>query len=205
MNKKALVEFMRVAVLKSEAVADNQKTVHFKRVEQAVGYAFDSILTQIPLTEEGKAEIESYFVKHYYNQSVSESNGYRYFGISDSLVPIGEGKGVWYVQPSGGGKPLPKSRRPKIATYRHLPVGGALNQTVWRLGNISDDRQIVIENIGDSPLEDIRKVDYGVVRAFDSYGDTEEISMPDGRFDLMTQLVVTWFNGAYTDNVNNNA
>ena len=78
MNKKALIEFVRTSILKREAVADDQKTLHFERVSQAVNYAFDTLLSQIRMDDAGKAKIESYYVKHYYNQPVKESNGYRY-------------------------------------------------------------------------------------------------------------------------------
>ena len=120
MNKKALTELVRVSILKAEAVADNQKTLMFKRVEQAVGYAFDTLISQIPLDDAGKAKIESYYVKHYYNQSVSESNSYRYFGISDDVASISGGRGIWYVQPSGGGSPFPPSNRPKISMFANI-------------------------------------------------------------------------------------
>lgn len=203
MNKQSLVEFVRVSILKSEAVADNQKTLHFQRVAQAVNYAFDTLLSQIKLDDKGKAAIEAYYVKHYYNQPVSESNGYRYFGISDSIVPVGEGKGVWYVQPSGGGKPFSRASRPKIATYRNLKVGSAIRETVWRLGNLNTKKQIILENIGDSPMADARFVDYGIVRGFDAYDDTEEVVPPDGRVDLIVQLATAWLSPVYNDMTNN--
>lgn len=205
MNKKALIEFVRVSLLKGEAVDDNQKTLHFQRVSQAVNYCYDTIIAQIPLTEKGKAEIEAYYVKHYYSQEVKESSGYRYFGISDAIIPVDGGRGVWYVQPSGGGNALARSRRPKIAMFSNLPVGKVINSTVWRLGNISDNQQVILENIGNSPLTDIRFVDFGVVRAFSSYGELEEVRMPDGRFDLMMEMITAWLGGTYNDKSNNNA
>ena len=210
MNKKALVEFVRVALLKQEAVADNQKTLHFKRVEQGVGYAFDTLLSQIPLDDKGKSKIEQFYVKHYYEQPVSESNGYRYFGVSDGLANVGN-RGVWYVQPSKSngiktGKPLPMASRPMIAMYANIPVGGVMNTTVWRFGNIADTKQIILEDIGESsPYSNIRKVDFGVVRAFDSYGSDEEVIVPDGRNDLLIQMVITWLANSYEDKTNNNA
>jgi hypothetical protein len=158
MNKKQLIEFVRTSILKREAVADDQKTLNFQRVSQAVNYAFDTILSQIKLDDEGKAEIESYYVKHYYNQPVKESNGYRYFGVSDSVVPIGGARGIWYVQPSGGGSPFPFSHRPSLALFANMAVGEVMNSTFWRFGNISEQKQIVLENIGDSQLSDIREL-----------------------------------------------
>ena len=206
MNKKALTEFVRTSLLKHEAVADNQKTFHFKRVEQGIGYAFDTLLSQIRLDDAGKAKIESYYVKHYYNQDVRESNGYRYFGVSDAVVPVGEGKGIWYVQPAGGvGSPFSFTHRPQTAFFASLPVGEVLNETYWRFGNIGTNRQIVLESIGDSPYKDIRKVDYGVVRAFSEYGDTEEVAVPDGRYDLLIEMTGIWLGGGYDDKTNNNA
>lgn len=203
MIKSALVEFVRVSILKSEAVADNQKTLHFQRVGQAVNYAFNTLLSQIKLDDAGKAKIETYYVKHYYNQPVAESNGYRYFGVSDGVVPVGEGRGIWYVQPSGGGRPFTQSGRPNISTYRNTKFGGAIRETVWRFGNLGVNKQIVLENVGDSPLADIRYVDFGVVRDFDSYGDTEEIILPDGRYDLLIEMAGSWLGGVYNDNTNN--
>lgn len=202
MNKQALVEFVRTALLKSEAVADTQRTLHFKRVEQGVGYAFDTILSQIKLDDEGKAKIESLYVKHYYNQPVSESSGYRYFGISDDVAPVGTG--VWYVQTSGG-VAIPYSNRPSTSLFSGMAVGGIMNQTFWRFGNIATKKQIIIENIGNSPLSDLRKVDYGLVRSFNSYDDTEEVVVPDGRHDLLVEMVSIWLGGGYKDSTNNNA
>ena len=205
MNKKALIEFVRTSILKREAVADDQKTLHFERVSQAVNYAFDTLLSQIRMDDAGKAKIESYYVKHYYNQPVKESNGYRYFGVSDSVVPVGEGRGIWYVQPSGGGSPFPFSHRPHIAMFANMAVGEVMNQTTWRFGNISTNLQIILEDIGSSPVTDVRLVDYGVVRGFDSYGDTEEIRVPDSRYDLLEEMVMAWLGGQYSDKINNNA
>lgn len=204
MNKRALVEYVRTSILKREPMADDQLHVHFKRVEQGVGYAFDTLLAQVRMNESGKAQIEEYFVKHYYNQHVRESNDYRYVAVLDDFVPVGEGMGIWYVQPSGGGKPLSCSKRPSTALFRSLPYGEAMDETVWRLGNISDRRQIVLENIGDSPLTDIRRIDYGIVRAFSSYGETEEVRVPDGRYDVLIQMVLQWTGNVYTDLSNNN-
>jgi len=205
MNKKALTEFVRRSILGEEPTADNQRVLHFKRVEQGVGYAFDTLLSQIPMDAKGKAGVESYYVKHYYNQDVKEdTNGYRYFGVSDSVVTVGQGRGIWYVQPSGGGSPIPFSHRPNISFFANMAVGDVMNQTFWRFGNLNTKKQIVIENIGDSPMENIRKVDYGVVRAFDSYGDEEEVLVPDGRNDLLIQMCREWLGVVYKDDTNNN-
>lgn len=205
MNKKSLVTFVRRSLIGREATADEQQTFHYKRVEQGVGYAFDTLLSQMRLDESGLAKVESYYVKHYYNQPVKESNGYRYFGVSDSIVSIGEGKGIWYVQPSGGGAPLSQSTRPSTSLFNNMAVGSVMNTTVWRFGNIATNRQIIIENIGTSPNEDIRAVDFGVVRAFSSYGEDEDVVVPDGRVDLLQELVRTWLKeSAYVDKTNNN-
>ena len=64
--------------------------------------------------------------------------------------------------------------------------------------------RIVLENIGDSKHTDIRKVDFGVVRAFSSYGDTEEVNVPDGRNDLLIEMCQAWLQGVYVDKTNNN-
>jgi len=206
MVKDALTEYIRTIILNSEAVSDNQGVVHFKRVEQGVGYAFDALLSQIPMSEDGKFEVEEYYVKHYYKQSVREYNGYRYVGVSDSVVPVGQGRGIWYVQPSGGGKPFGLSQRPSTAMFRSLPVGNSMNETFWRFGNVATNPQIVLEHIGDSPYKDIRQVDYGVVRAFSSYASDEDVRVPGGRMDVLMQMVLAWYGQKpYNDNVNNDA
>lgn len=211
MNKTQLVEYVRTMILNSEAVADNQSAAHFKRVEQGVGYAFDTILGQLGTSREDKAEIESYYVKHYYGQSVREYNGYRYVGVSDDIVPVAGGNGIWYVQPSRDnlsqqqiGVNFARSGRPNLAIFNSLPVGEVLNETLWRLGNVNTSKQIVFEDVGDSPFTDVRKVDFGVVRAFSSYADTEEILMPDSRYDLVVQMVMQQYGEVYNDKTNNN-
>jgi len=197
MNKNALISFVRRRILGREATPDDQKVLHFQRAAQAVNYAFNTLLSQIPLDDKGKMQIESYYVKHYYDQPVKESGGYRYFGVSDSVVPIGEGRGIWYVQPSKGetkaGNPLPHATRPQIATWNNLPI--PINETVWRFGNISGNRQIILEDIGDSPITDIRKVDFGVVRGLESYSKDEEVIVPDGRNDLLISFASEWLSG----------
>ena len=120
-------------------------------------------------------------------------------------MPVGEGRGIWYVQPSGGGSPFPFSHRPHIAMFANMAVGEVMNQTTWRFGNISTNLQIILEDIGSSPVTDVRLVDYGVVRGFDSYGDTEEIRVPDSRYDLLEEMVMAWLGGQYSDKINNNA
>ena len=204
MNKKALVEFVRVSLLKREATAEDQRHFHFKRVEQAVGYAFDTLLSQIRLDESGMASVEAYYVKTYYNQSVKESNGYRYVGVSDAIVPIGEGRGIWYVHPSGGGKPLSRIKRAGMNMFRNLPVGTAMRETFWRVGNVNNNVQIVLENVSDSPYIDIRKIDYGIVRGFSAYADDEEIRIPDGRMDLVEEMAAKWLAAGYNDLTNDN-
>ena len=208
MNKDALISFVRTSILRREATTDNQGKLHYQRVSQAVNYAFDTLLSQIKIDRDNKSKIENYYVKHYYEQPVKESGGYRYFGVSDSIVPVGEGKGIWYVQPSANepnaGRPLSHSNRPSVAMYNSLKIGSAINDTVWRFGNISTNRQIILESVGDSPIADIRKVDFGVVRGFSSYGDDEEVIVPDGRNDLLIQFATTWLQGGYQDLENNN-
>ncbi len=202
MDKVSLIEFVRVAILKAEAVADNQKTLHFQRCAQGVGYAFDSLLSQIKLDADGRAQIESMYVKHYYNQPVSESNGLRYFGVSDDVAPVGTG--IWYVQPSGGGVAFSYFNRPSNSIYASIGVGEVMNETFWRFGNIATKKQIILENVGNSPMQSVRFVDYGIVRAFSSYEDTEEVIIPGGRSDLLIQMCQQWLQGGYTDKTNNN-
>lgn len=205
MTKKELTSFVRRSLIGREAEADEQRTYHWKRVEQAVGYAFDNLLAQIPMDAKGKAKIESYYVKHYYNQEVKESDGYRYFGVSDDVVPVGEGRGIWYVQPSGGGSLIPFSHRPHISVFNSMAVGEVMAETFWRHGNLSTNKQIILESIGTPARSQIRTVDFGVVRAFSSYSESESIEIPDGRADILIDFCRTWLDGAYVDKTNNNA
>lgn len=211
MNKAALVEYVRTMILNSEAVDDNQKVAHFQRVAQGVNYAFDTLLGQLGDTRKDKAFISAYLVKDYYNQPVLESNGYRYVGVSDDVVPVAGGNGIWYVQPSRRnlsqqdvGVNLARSGRPNIALFNSLPVGKVMKETMWRFSNISDNRQIILSDIGDSNTTDIRYVDFGVVRAFSSYEDTDEVVVPMGNMDALIRLVMTWFGERYNDKTTNN-
>lgn len=204
MNKKDLTSFVRRSMLGREATADDQKRLHFQRVAQGVGYAFDNLLSQIPMDAKGKAKIESFYVKHYYNQPVKESNGYRYFGVSDGVVSVGEGRGIWYVQPSGGGSLIPFSHRPHISVFNSMAVGEVIAETFWRFGNLATNKQIVLESIGNPARADIREVDFGVVRDFASYDDDEEVVIPDGRMDILEEMVRKWLGVDYQDNTNNN-
>lgn len=205
-TKAQIVSNIRELIRKREATDDDQRTLHYKRVESLVGYAFDTLLSQIQMEDDGEYEIESYFVKHYYNQSVLQSNGYRYVGLTDEIVPLDGGRGVWYVQPSGGSSVMNRFKRPTLNRYRSLPFGAAINETMYRVGNVSSDSrwQIILEDIGSSVLTDIRKVDYGVVRAFASYGEDEEIRMPDGRYDLLIQMCLSAAGQRESNNVNDN-
>jgi len=202
-SKVELIEFVRTAILKSEAVADNQKTLHFQRVAQAVNYAFDTLLSQIKLDDNGKSQVESLYVKHYYNQPVSESNGYRYFGVSDDVAPVGTG--IWYVQPSGGGVAFSYFNRPSNSIFASIGVGEVMNETFWRFGNLATKKQIILENVGSSPNASIRFVDYGIVRSFASYDDTEEVVVPMGNTPALLELCTAWLGNVYTDRANNNA
>ena len=207
MKKDELISFVRNLVLKAEPVSDNIKPVHYKRVEQAVAYAFDGMLgTLYKEGEEGRWEIESYFVKHYRNQQVLESNGYRYIGLTDVMANLPNGKAVWYVQPRGDGKPFLQMGRPQISLLRSTVMGNVMNEVVWYIGNVTSTspRQVVFEVIGNPAFSDIRRVDYGIVRGFESYGETEDIHIPDGRFDVLIATAVNWFGQRYNDIVNNN-
>lgn len=201
MTKNALIEYVRVAILNREAIADNQSVTHFQRVSQGINYAFDTLLSQIKGIE-GDAEIESYYLKNYYDQDVKESGDYRYVGISDDIANIQGGRGIWYVQPKGGGVNFSRIKRPDIAMFNSLPVGEILNETFWRLGNVATNKQIILEDISDSPFTDIRKVDYGIVRAFSSYTGDEEVYIPDT--NILIGLVLSWFAEAANDNINDN-
>jgi hypothetical protein len=207
MKKDELIGFVRNIVLQGEPVSDNIKPAHYKRVEQAVSYAFNGMLGQLYKEgDEGRYEIESYFVKHYKDVDVAEANGYKYVALVDVISSLPNGRGVWYVQPKGTGKPFMQMGRPQIATLRNTYAGGSIDEMVWYLGNVIQEgrRQVVLERIGDPYFLDILKVDYGVVRALESYTSEEDVYIPDGRFDILIQTAVNWFGQRQNDLINNN-
>lgn len=207
MKKNELVSFVRQAILGSEPNADNIGKVHYKRVEQAVGYAFDGMLaTLYNQGEEGRFEIESYFVKHYKNQVVFEASGYRYVGLDSTMANLPNGKAIWYVQPHGDGKPFIQIGRSNLAQQRNMHYGAAIDEVFWYIGNVTSKskRQIVFETVGNPAFTDIRRIDYGIVRALESYDDTEEVFIPDGLFDVLVKTAATWFGQRPSDNINNN-
>lgn len=207
MKKNELVSFVRQAILGSEPNADNIGKVHYKRVEQAVGYAFDGMLaTLYNQGEEGRFEIESYFVKHYKNQVVFEASGYRYVGLDSTMANLPNGKAIWYVQPHGDGKPFIQIGRSNLAQQRNMHYGAAIDEVFWYIGNVTSEskRQIVFETVGNPAFTDIRRIDYGIVRALESYDDTEEVFIPDGLFSTLIQTAATWFGQRPSDNINNN-
>jgi len=207
MTKAELVSFVRQAILGSEPNADNASKVHYKRVEQAVGYAFDGMLaTLYNQGEEGRFEIESYFVKHYKNQVVLEASGYRYIGLVDQMANIPNGKGIWYVRPHGDGKPFIQIGRSQLAQQRNMHYGETIDEVMWYIGNVvsTSPRQIVLETIGNPVFADIRRVDYGIVRGLESYGDNEAVFMPEGLYDTLISTAAKWFGAnRYNDMVNN--
>lgn len=206
MNKPELITFVRSIILGGEPNSDNVRPVHYKRVEQAVTYAFDGMLGQLYKEgDEGKSEIASYYVKHYKNQAMLESGGYRYIGLSDKLANIPNGRAIWYCQPRGDGKPFVQMERPQIAMLRNTHFGQAMNEVVWYIGNVvsTSRKQIVFETINNSPFTDIRRIDYGIVRGLESYTDTEDIHIPDGRMDVLVGQAVNWFGKRPDDKQNN--
>lgn len=207
MKKNELVSFVRNVILSGEPVSDNIKIAHYKRVEQAVGYAFDGMLgTLYNQGEEGRFEIESYFVKHYKNQVVLQAtNGYRYVGLNDTMANLPNGKAIWYVQPQGDGKAFVQIGRSQLATMRNMHHGHAIDEVFFYIGNVNSTspRQIVFETIGNPAFSDIRRIDYGIVRGFESYEDTEDVHVPDGLYSTLVQTAATWFGSRYNDMQNN--
>lgn len=207
MKKNELVSFVRNVILSGEPVSDNIRTVHYKRVEQACNFAFDGMLgTLYNQGEEGRFEIESYFVKHYKNQAVAEAGGYRYVGLTDTMANIPNGKAIWYVQPHGDGKPFIQIGRSQLAIQRNMQYGAAIDEVFWYIGNVisTSPRQIVVEVIGHPAFEDIRRIDYGIVRGLESYDDTEDVHIPDGLMDVLIKTAANWFGNRRTDDGINN-
>ena len=206
MEKAKIIELVRGFILGSESVDDNHGKLHFKRVELACTFAWENLLNGIYETQ-GDPGIEGYYVKHYYNQALHiSSNGLKYAYPPVDIVPLPSNKGVWYVQPSGGGSAFVRFDRPTKALFDSLPIGEATKDVFFRYGNVDDvvDKRIIIEATNDGIREGIRTVDFGLVPTFDAYAENENINMPKSDFDTFIKLVMSWFGKVYNDKSNNN-
>lgn len=201
MTKNEIVEGIRGMVLRSEAVDDNTKVLHFKRVEKAVESAFAELMQT--LAKKDEAEIEGNYVKSYYGKSVYTADGVRYVPITDDIVPLPNGKGLWFCKPSGSNTLYPRTTTSSHSLFASLPMGGAINDTWVKLGNPKDrGLSIIFKNVGDSYRGSIALVDYGVVRSFSSYGDTENIHLPSESYSFIIEKCLAWFGQRKNDVVN---
>ena len=205
MEKAKIVELVRGMILGGESVDDNVKPIHWKRVDLACGFAWENLLNGIYETQ-GDPGIEGYYVKHYYRQSLYTDGHVKYAYPPVDIVPLPSNKGVWYVQPSGGGSAFVRFDRPTKSLFDSLPVGEATKDVFFRFGNVDDvvEKRIIIEATNDGIREGILEVDFGLVPAWDSYAENENINMPKSDFDTFIKIVATWFGKVYNDKTNNN-
>lgn len=208
MKKEVLVESIRGMILRAEPVTDNARTVHFKRVETAIAHAYDELIKT--LYDKDKTVIETMYVKHYYNQDMISVNGREYILIADDFVHMPNGRGVWYVKGTDGSESTDgfetyaMSTVSKTALFSSLPIGGAIDDTVIRIGNVPNEtyKAIVFQHIGDSWRKNVISIDFGLVRTFDSYADDEDVHMPNDSFAYVVNQVMQWFGARHNDNVN---
>lgn len=203
MKKNELIELVRGNILKSEAVADNTKVLHYKRVELMVGAAFAELIKLLAKKDEG--EIESGYMRDYYNQPVSNANGLQYITLPASVVPLPNGGGVWYVKPQGSKKNLTASNQVLTSAFMSLPVSEYINDTVFRVGtDPAGQKAIVLQHIGDSISRSIRVYDIGLIRDFEGYNDNEDIHLPDESYSFLMGKVMELMGQRYNDKTNNN-
>lgn len=202
MRKNELVEGLRGILLKSEAVADNAKVLHYKRVESLVGAAFSELMQVLAKKDEG--EIESGYVRDYYSQPVLNTAGLQYVTLPCGIVPLPGGKGVWYVKPTGSNINYTASNQVLTSAFRSIPVSDYINDTVFRIGtDPAGEKAIIFQHIGDSQRRSIRTVDYGLVRDFDAYNDNDDIHLPNESYSFLIEKVSLWVGQRYNDKQNN--
>lgn len=201
MRKDILIEGIRGMILKSEAVDDNTKVLHYKRVEAAVGSAFAELIQT--LAKKDTFEIENNYVKSYYDQPVISSDSQQYTVLLDNIVSLPNGKGVWFVKPSGSTVGYQPTSSHHTSLFGSLPMGKLVNDTWYKVGNPkSATTSIIFNHIGDSFRRSVKSVDYGVVRAFDSYDDEEDVHLPSEAYSFVTEKVLSWFGVRRNDLVN---
>jgi len=201
-KKNILVEQIRGLLLKSEAVADNTKVLHYKRVEALVGSAFAELVQVLAKKEEG--EIESGYVRDYYSQPVLNTAGMQYVTLPCGIVPLPGGKGVWYIKPTGSHINYTASNQIMTSAFRSIPVSECINDTVFRLGtDPAGEKAIIFQHIGDSQKRSIRIVDYGLVRDFESYNDNDDVHLPNESYSFLIEKIMLWVGQRYNDKQNN--
>jgi hypothetical protein len=206
MEKSKIVELVRGFILGAESVDDNAGKIHWKRIDLACGFAWENLLNAVYETQ-GDTGIEGYYVKHYYKQKLyKDTNKLKYAYPPVDIVPLPSNKGIWYVQPSGGGSSFVRFDRPTKSLFDSLPVGEATKDVFFRYGNVEGvvDKRIIVEDTNDGIRGGILEVDFGLVPTWESYGDNENITMPKSDFDTFVKLVATWFGKVYNDKTNNN-
>lgn len=201
MKKGALVETVRGILLQSEAVDDNVKVLHYKRVEAVVDAAFAELM-QV-LAKKDSADVESNYVKKYYSQPVVSASGTQYVVLTDSVVSLPEAKGLWFCKPAGSKITYPRTTSTSRSLFSSLPMGQYVDDTWVRLGNApSGSMAIIFEHVGNSTRRSIKSVDYGLVRAPSSYGDDEDIHLPSDSFSFVIEKCLSWLGRRKNDTVN---
>lgn len=202
MKKNELISTIQSAILKAEPVADNARTMHYKRAEKLVGAAFDELLQTLAKKNDG--EIEASYMKDYYSQTVVTSGTMQYIELPAEIAPLPNGGGVWYVKPTNSSANLVASTQVLTSTFRGLPIGKCINDTFYRIGTSpSGAKAIVFQHIGDSVNRSVRKMDFGLVRSFDGYAETEEIHLPNNSYSFLLEKCLTWAGNRFADLQNN--
>lgn len=201
MIKSKIIESIRGYLLGKEPDTNSNSIASYPRIAVACSEVFDTML--LALFSEDIKGFESSFVKDYTNQPIVRLNGMNYLAINDSFVSLPEGRGVWYVKPSGSQSPLPRSGSHHRGILASLPVGDILNNSVWKTGFIGADQRIIIENIGDSINAMTTRWDYGLVRQFTAYAETEDVKIL--KYDFFVNQVLQWFGKRPLSPANDNA
>lgn len=199
MIKSKIVESIRGYLMANEPDQDSVGKINYKRIETACDEVFDTLINAILKDTKG---VDANLVKDYRNQVVKRSNGVCYLDINDAYVNLPEGQGVWYVKPNGSQYPLPRSGRHVAGLLASLPIGEIVNNSVYRVGYIGNDKKIIIEHLGQSIYAVTTRWDYGLIRQFSAYADTEDV--PISKYDVFINQVLQWFGKRPMDNVNNN-
>jgi len=202
MTKGQLIESIRGYLIADEPSQDSNGKFNFKRIEIACEQMFGVMLTYM-IAEDIKG-IEDNYVKEYRNQPIIRSNGIFYLDIPDKTVALPGGRGVWFVKPNGSRYNLPSSGSKHMGILSSLPVGEIVNNSVWRVSNVGTDKKIIVEHLGDSIYANTTRWDFGLVRSFSSYGEGEEVYIPNGRYDYFVDGVFKMFGRRVQDKTNNN-
>lgn len=209
MKKNVLVESIRGMMLRAEPVTDNAKVARYKRVEAAISHAYSELIKT--LYDKDKAVIEAMYVKHFYNQNMISANNREYILMAEDFVHMPNGRGVWYVRGTNGGEDpsgfesYAPSTVSQTSLIGSLPIGDAIDDTVIRIANVPNEtyKAIVFQHIGESWRKNVISIDFGLVRTFESYGDTEDVHMPNDSLKYVVDQVMQWFGARYVDKTNN--